>query len=860
MNIETLEKRGIPHEVVKRWKASGMKFLLPIQAESVNRYGILDGASLVINGPGTSGKTFCGEMAAVRNAALGKKSAFLVPLKAIAEEKYRLFTKRYSPLGMRIALATRDRLDRGIPDGKFDMLISVYEKFNSLTAVDISLVRNIGCFVLDEFQMISDSERGEELELITAKIRAFNPTPQMVILMGEGSSPGELAEWLKLPFIEEKRRPVDLRLGVLHRGTFHFRGFNDFREGEEFWLENRDSDYDGPFDEQAVSAIQNLIAKGEQVLVFCSGKRGCVNLALYLADHLSLPNARESLEKIDQIAPSIQNENLAKALYGGTAFHHAELDSQQRALIEDGFRSGEIRCLVSTTTLASGVNLPAKNVFIEMMKYGGRRSANNRPMLLPISVSDFHQAAGRAGRLGSEDKFGRAVMMASTAYEHEILWDRYVCSNSEKSDQPDRKENIVDIVLKLAACGAADSREGLITRISGMYRFGTFVDHGSVEGLVSISLDYLEKERILTISKSGRIGSSDLGGAVLSSGLTVRTSVRIASAIETGEISRPLEALFFAFGLDEWIERAGYYSGKNISIANLFPRLSALSNGAMDDSEFIKSYYRSVKSPSAAARFGSFLFALEWIEGTPTRNLESFFERGVGGLRHDADTLAWILLGIERIARCSKQAWSGRELDRLSELAARLRFGVNESTLPLARLLEIDREFIRRLCDFGIRTVDDLGHVDFQTFSGILPPPVIERVVAGTRRNIPNRDIEEAVSPRPDKIVFTGQSRKRLMEIIILGITVFLQPKLYGYLQKLWWGYNSGKDWVRKDSLDPGFNQAKYISKLRRILRLHDVAVEIESDGAGSYRLILPEREDSADVIDSEQQICVDSR
>ena len=859
MNIEILEKHGIPGQVIKRWKSSGMKYLLPIQAECVNGYGILDGKSVVINGPGTSGKTFCGEMAAIRNAVLGRKSVFLVPLKAIAEEKYRLFKSRYSPLGIRVAMATRDHIDRNISRGEYDILISVYEKFNSLTATDISLLRNTGCFILDEFQMISNDERGLVLELLIAKIRAFNPRSQLVVLMGEGSFPRDVSEWLKIPCIEENRRPVDLRLGILHRGTFHFRGFNDLREGEEFWLERRESGYEGPFNDQAVAAMEALIGKGEQVIVFCSSKNGCVKLAEHLAENLNLPGAAECLKNIDEIPPSIQNERLARSLYGGVAFHHAELDSDQRALVEDGFRSGEIRALVSTTTLAWGVNLPAKNVFIEMMKYGGRKSSNGSPMLLPISVTDFQQAAGRAGRLGSEDDFGRAVMTASTPYEHEILWERYIYSQNDRLETRVEKSDFIDLVSRLAACGAAGSANQTIAIVSGLYCFRNAENGDDARFLVFSAIEYLEKEGLLLVEKSGYFRITSFGETAGSSGLSVATCVRIASAIGEGEIIEPLEALFFSFELKEWAEQAGFYSRANISQDNLLDRLSYLTNDIMERSEYFQSYLRRIKSRPVAAMFTACLFALEWINGTPTRDLEALFRRGSGGLRRDANTLSWIIGGIEKIVRCLKSDWPEDKIEEMSALLSRLKYGVDKPMIPLAMKLNIDREFIRRLYDFGIKTENDLYQVDYQAFREILPGSVIAKIAEKAGRLSSENPSSEKMSIS-DYILFMGETKRRLKEVIIAGRSIFLQPKLYSYLLKLWWGYKSGKQWVNKDSLEPGFNQARYIFKLRRSLREYEGALEIVSDGAGSYRLILPESEDLADIVADDEQIGVNGR
>ena len=186
MKTEVLIRYGIPGEVIKRWNNDGIRQLLPIQIQSITRFGILDGNSLIISGPGTSGKTFCGEMAVLKSASQREKAIFLAPLKSIAVEKYRTFRERYSPLGLRIILSTRDHTEHenDIIKNRFDILISIYEKFNSLTSNDITLIKSCRCFILDEFQMISDPGRGAELELLMAKIRRFSPGAQIILLMG----------------------------------------------------------------------------------------------------------------------------------------------------------------------------------------------------------------------------------------------------------------------------------------------------------------------------------------------------------------------------------------------------------------------------------------------------------------------------------------------------------------------------------------------------------------------------------------------------------------------------------------------------------------------------------------------------
>jgi helicase len=858
MRIEALEKQRIPSQVIKRWLADGMRYLLPIQAESVNRYGILRGESVVISGPGTSGKTFCGEMAALYNGALGKKAIFLVPLKAIAEEKHRLFTGRYSPLGIRLALATRDRLDDTVAQGQFDILIGIYEKFNSLTASDISLIRNCGCFILDEFQMIDDSDRGAELELVIAKIRAFNPGAQIVILVGEGSSPEGISRWLGIPCLEENRRPVDLRLGILHRGKFHFRGFNDLREGEESWLEKRDIDYDGPLSDQSLSAIGTLIERGEQVIIFSSTRKSCVNIAAHLARQLNLPRASNSVGALDDLAPSAQNERLGACLDGGVAFHHAELDSEQRGLVEDGFRSGEIKALVATSTLARGVNLPAKNVFIEVMRYEGTRSLHSRSYMVPISVADFHQAAGRAGRLGSKDSFGRAVMVASTPYEREILWDRYVYSRDEETKTIPDKGRFADLIMRLVACGAAVSIDGLRAIISRLYNIQRSDRKDDVSIMVETGVEFLERGDFLSVDRSGAVRSTSLGRITCLSGLSVESVSLIDSAMRKGEIVHPLEWLLFSLELREWMEAAGSYAVRRFSSDDIWRRISELTNGLFDESEYLLAKARLRKLPEIGRAFSEYLFLLEWISGRPTRDLEITFDRGGGGLKRDAETVSWILGGIEKVLRRSKSESDDKAADGLLTLSSRIRYGVSPAMLSLATMLQIDREFIRRLYEMGIRRKDDLFEIDYQQFGEMLPPSVIERIIDRTRNRPSPENSPEGRESSGNMIEFTGTVRNRLREVIILRRSIFLQPKLYSYLRKLWWGSKSDNPWVHKETLEPGFNQAKYISKIRNIFKKSGVDLKIASNGAGSYRLVLPDGDQSPDIGADYEHVSVD--
>jgi helicase len=846
MKIDALARYGLSGQIIKRWSHDGIRFLLPIQSESVCRFGLLDGKSLVVSGPGTSGKTFCGELASIARAGARQKTVVLVPLKAIAEEKYKIFHQRYSSLGIRVRLATRDHTihDLDIIQNRFDIAIMIYEKFNCFTANDISAIKAASCFVMDEFQMISDPVRGIEFELAVIKIRALNPAAQVVVLMGGGSSPGKISQWLKYPLLEESRRPVDLRLGVLHRGNFHFREFNALNEGDERWLSQIDSDDDECLSAQNMAAIRHLSGMGEQILVFGSSKKNVVGLADYLQQHLDQPPAEQSLVFLRQGPPSRQNEILERCLRKGVAFHHADLDDYQREIIENGFKNGEIKILASTSTLASGVNLPARNVFIEAFKYTGARTPNCRESLMPLSGVDFHQAAGRAGRLGSKQPFGRAIMTAATPFEQEVLWEKYIYGQSQDPAPGMTAEQLPELLLHLLSCGAATHPDDLESLCKNTYMaFAADHPENFMSG-INQTLIYFEKTGMVNLRSWGKIEPTRLGQAASSSGLEVKSAVEISewlADLQGSPISA--ECLVLAVGLKEWTYGSGGYSLPKSALKSIADRiLQKIEETAIMTTPYIVRALQDYCAAGSKSGLAGILFALEWSSGRPTYELEADFGKGAGGLKRDSATLCWILRGIEKIARAilPPSTPDGEPILGLNLLVDKLQHGVGDQMLPLAKALRIDREFIRRLYDNGVVSLAHLYEAEPGTISGLLPKIALLRVEYWRKNYQPNMPPTPTGKPNNRTIAFTGNRLRQREEVIIDGVSVYLQPRLLKYLQKLWWGYCDGMPWVHKDTLDTGLNQAKYLSKLRQVLVACGAAVEIASNGGGAYALVFP--------------------
>ena len=103
----------------------------------------------------------------------------------------------------------------------------------------------------------------------------------------------------------------------------------------------------------------------------------------------------------------LKDDKLIAVMKSGVAFHHAGLDLQKRKLVEEAYKSGKIKILLSTTTLIAGVNLPATLVIFDSLSFW---NGTNKQMM---AKRDFLNGCGRAGRPGYETR-GRALIMTSS--------------------------------------------------------------------------------------------------------------------------------------------------------------------------------------------------------------------------------------------------------------------------------------------------------------------------------------------------------------------------------------------------------------------------------------------------------------
>ncbi|MBP0016374.1 MAG: DEAD/DEAH box helicase [Cyanobacteria bacterium SBLK] len=542
-NIQELAQFGLPEGILSQW-SSQFQSLNDLQLQAVNDRQILEGASLLVIAPTGSGKTFIGELAATKAICEGRKAVFLLPYRALTNEKYEQFLQVYEKnLGMRVIRCCGDYVDQThlFVRGKYDLAVLTYEMFLNLMVNNPVILNQLGLVVLDEAQFITDPSRGINVELLltylrTVKQRGFNI--QLIALSAVVGDINYFDEWLECKKLVTNQRPVPLIEGVLDRtGIFQFLDSEGRQKLEQLLPPNtiRQRKKEPSNQDIIVPLVRLLIQNNENAIVFRNtrGKaQGCAN---YLARDLDLPYAREAIEALPQQDISTASIVLRECLRSRTAFHNTNLTREEKEVVEQFFRNrgGQVRVLAATTTLAAGVNTPASTVILAEHKFFNGRDLSN------FTVAEYKNMAGRAGRIGYS-KQGTAILLANHSQERQFLFDRYVLGQLEPIQSSFDLQNLETWIVRILTQVHQVPRNEVIVLLSNT--FGGYLANRKNplwQNQMEQQLETLIEKMIylgLIEQEGHKIQLTLLGQAVGSSVLSFSSSMRLVDLIRNLQI------------------------------------------------------------------------------------------------------------------------------------------------------------------------------------------------------------------------------------------------------------------------------------------------------------------------------------
>jgi len=203
----------LPVKVQEVLKNENIISLRPAQEKALNA-GLLDRKNLLICTPTASGKTLVAEIVFNNN----KKSIYIVPLIALASEKYKSFKKKYPHLKIALSIGDLDRADPYLSE--YDVIVCTAEKLDSLLRHKVSWIHEVDCVIIDEIHLLNDVSRGPTLELLITLLKRLKI--QLIGLSATIGNSKELAEWLNAELIIDTWRPVTLHKGVYYDGLIEY--------------------------------------------------------------------------------------------------------------------------------------------------------------------------------------------------------------------------------------------------------------------------------------------------------------------------------------------------------------------------------------------------------------------------------------------------------------------------------------------------------------------------------------------------------------------------------------------------------------------------------------------------------------
>ena len=218
-NIDDFKDK-IPSVVFDKLVANNITFLRPSQVKSINA-GLFDSKNILVCTPTASGKTLVAEMAFLFSCLVnGSKAVYIVPLRALASEKFHSFKKAYPFLKFGLSSGDIDGDDSFLSD--CDVIITTSEKFDSLIRHKAPFISRLGCIIIDEIHLLNDVSRGPTLEVILTILKSQLRNLQFIGLSATIGNPKELADWLNANLVFDTWRPVKLRKGILFDNVLEF--------------------------------------------------------------------------------------------------------------------------------------------------------------------------------------------------------------------------------------------------------------------------------------------------------------------------------------------------------------------------------------------------------------------------------------------------------------------------------------------------------------------------------------------------------------------------------------------------------------------------------------------------------------
>jgi len=599
----------------------------------------------VIAAPTSVGKTICAEMFMSHEARVrGGKAIYLAPLRALAKEKIDDWLSEKSLFSdLKISICTGDyRLTEARMKelNEADVIVMTSEMLNSrcrnLQSEKNEFLRDCGTLVVDESHLLTVPSRGDHLEVGLMKFSQIARDPRIVFLSATMPNVDQIANWVGCSLVKKdtylvhsEYRPCPLEIH-----------YDEYETGESYDLT----------EEYKASSAVDLIKehKDDKFLVFVHSKATGERI-------------RSALEERGVVCE----------------LHNADLDKDKRHKVEQKFKSGDLRVIVATSTLAWGCNFPARRVIIAGVHRGRTE----------VETYDIFQMAGRAGRPGYDPKGDVHILLPYGESDHHI-------------DRLSTPKNIESQLLSYVGQEEDPRYKTLAFHLVSEIHYGQIKTIKDVHDWYGKSLAYFQYEDLddsivdKTIDLLTRVGAiKEVDGNYEATSVGKVSSIMYYSPFDVADLRRNFRILF-SKGLDQSDFALSLALGNVDTI-----RAGFVARAEKDEmSGFASKVYEAHGSdfPESAIKGAYAYYCL--LNGNQLGPFAAFAK----GLQMDAERLISVLNMLDSMAA----KWNRRDFFNAAHL--RIMYGVRPELIELCKIPNIGKVRAEKLYAAGFRRPPDL--------------------------------------------------------------------------------------------------------------------------------------------------------
>lgn len=667
MKYQLPNDHGLSDKIVSSlvYKEGGEPALTDAQHAALEA-GLGRGVSVLVVSPTSTGKTQIAVWAIANGIEENANTVYLVTHRALAKQKFQDFQDLL--LGdyleqdrSRIVLATGDAVIDAAGESPADplrspLLVATYEKYLAMlssSGVPSSMVNTV--VVCDEIQLLGDKHRGQNVEVLLTLLRNAG-WRQFVGLSAvlEAKDADDLSNWLSVSLVRETTREKALR----------------YEYWSESGIESVSTSQPEEFGHQALplgitlgtlgvlNYLESQASPPLPVIVFCMKKQDVYDLAAADLDVRVGRNGPQLPLDLGDLPETTANSFLANALSHRIAIHSADLTDEERKVVEDGLLKGEIDVVYATSTLAAGVNFPlGAAIFHEWARWD-----RDQRTYVPIDPSEFHNMAGRVGRVGSDHEEGRVIFFpgkrvgpnAYRQYLELVELPPISCRiDSAAFDQ---------LSLQLIATGLCNARQDVKRLICSSFSGLREEDNNNTSfavwpDLIDGAINALIDTGMIVEMADGRLLATPVGKSVGHSGFRPASAVMLLDYFaRKGQV---LADLLEVPQEEERIDRFAY-----LIFSASFSTAEFHSHGGVQQSRFLpwplqdyiydaSPYAEDLLEPNWAANMISMnaaQIALDWINGARLADQERIHSSlRAGMLLEMYRNLGWVMQGIASI-------------------------------------------------------------------------------------------------------------------------------------------------------------------------------------------------------------------